>query len=50
MFGKANINILLLSVCYEGIAFLLLWQMLNKAALTRKTGSMGRSRTFESCR
>jgi Transposase DDE domain len=29
-FGKTNINIFMLSVCYQGIAFPLLWQMLAK--------------------
>jgi hypothetical protein len=29
-FGKTNINIFMLSVCYEGIAFPVLWQMLPK--------------------
>ena len=28
-FGKTDINIFMLSVCYEGIAFPLLWQMLD---------------------
>lgn len=30
MFGKTDINVFMLSVCYEGIAFPLLWQMLEK--------------------
>ena len=30
MFGKTHINVFMLSVCYEGIAFPLLWQMLEK--------------------
>jgi hypothetical protein len=29
-FGKTNINIFMLSVCYEGMAFPLLWHMLPK--------------------
>ena len=29
-FGKTDINIFMLSVCYEGLAFPLLWQMLGK--------------------
>ena len=29
-FGKTNINIFMLSVCYEGMAFPLLWQLLPK--------------------
>lgn len=29
-FGKTNINIFMLSICYEGIAFPLLWQLLPK--------------------
>jgi len=30
MFGKTDINVFMLSICYEGIAFPLLWQMLEK--------------------
>lgn len=29
-FGKTDINIFMLSICYEGIAFPLLWKMLDK--------------------
>jgi hypothetical protein len=30
VFGKTDINVFMLSLCYEGIAFPLLWQMLEK--------------------
>lgn len=33
-FGKAKINIFMLSVCYEGIAIPLFWTLLNKAGNT----------------
>ena len=33
-FGKAKINIFMLSICYEGIAIPLLWQLLDKAGST----------------
>lgn len=33
-FGKSKINIFMLSVCYEGIAILLFWTLLNKAGNT----------------
>ena len=29
-FGKTDINILMLSVCYQGVAIPLLWKMLSK--------------------
>jgi Transposase DDE domain len=33
-FGKAKINIFMLSICYEGIAIPLFWQLLDKAGST----------------
>lgn len=33
-FGKAKINVFMLSICYEGIAIPLFWRLLNKAGCT----------------
>src|SRR3982751_4662447 len=33
-FGKTDINIFMLSVCYDGIAFPLLWKLLAKKGIT----------------
>jgi hypothetical protein len=30
-FGRTNINILMITICYKGIAYPILWQLLPKA-------------------
>lgn len=45
-FGKTDINIFMLSVCYEGLAFPLLWQMLDKKGNSNQGERIGLLQRF----
>ena len=44
--GKTDINVFMLSVCYEGIAFPLLWKMLDKKGNSNQRERIGLIQKF----